>query len=67
MQDKCLDLEFCPRIMGSIPTNARAASDTKMAGSMTDEDMDFEPPTGTVDNFRRMFMDIRKSARRPAG
>jgi hypothetical protein len=54
-------------MMGSIPTNARAASDTKMDGSMADGDLDFEPPTSTVDGFRKKFMNIRKSARRPAG
>jgi hypothetical protein len=54
-------------MVGSIPTNARPASDTKMDGSMADGDMDFEPPTMTVDKFRRRIMDIRKNARRSAG
>jgi hypothetical protein len=54
-------------MMGTITTNARAASDTKMDRSMADGDLDFEPPTRTVDEFRKKIMDSLKSARWSAG
>ena len=54
-------------MMGSTPNKARAASHTKMYGSMADGDMDFELPTSTVEKFRKMFMYIRKNAWLSAG
>ncbi len=54
-------------MMEANPTNARGALHNKMDGSMADGDLDFEPPTGTVEEFRKKFMDIRKSARLSAG
>jgi hypothetical protein len=67
MQDMCLGLEFCSRMMGAIPSKARATSHTKMYDSMADGDLDFELPTSTVEKFRKMFMDIRKNAWLSAG
>ncbi len=49
-------------MMGAIPTKARVASHAIMDGSMADGDLDFEPPTSTVEEFRKKFMHIRKSA-----
>ena len=54
-------------MVGAIHINARATSHTKMAGSMEDGDLDFEPPTRTAEECRKMFMDILKSARPYAG
>jgi hypothetical protein len=54
-------------MMGSTPNKARAASHTKMYGSMEDGDMDFVPPTRTLNEFRKMFMDARKNPRLHAG
>ncbi len=67
MRDICLGLEFCSGMMGSTPNKARAASHTKMYGSMEDGDMDFVPPTRTLNEFRKMFMDARKNPRLHAG
>jgi hypothetical protein len=67
MQEICTGLEFYSKIMGSIPTNTKATSHAKMNGSMVDVDLDYEPPTSTVDEFRKKFMDIRKSVLLSAG
>lgn len=67
MQEICLDLEFYPRMMGAISTNAGAVSHTKVDGSMANDDVDFAPPASTAEEFRRKFMNIRKRILLSAG
>jgi len=67
MQDISLGLEFCSRMTGEIPCKVRTTSHTKMHGSMEDGDMDFAPLTRILNEFRKMFMDVRKNPRLHAG
>jgi hypothetical protein len=66
MQDISLGLEFCSMML-EIPRKVRATSHTKMYGSMEEGDMDFAPPTRTLNEFRKMFMDVHKNPRLHAG
>ena len=52
---------------GEIPCKVRTTSHTKMHGSMEDGDMDFAPLTRILNEFRKMFMDVRKNPRLHAG
>jgi hypothetical protein len=54
-------------MMSEIPCKARATSHAKMHNSMADGDMDYMPPTRTLNEFRKMFMDVRKNPRLHAG
>ena len=67
MQDIGMCLELPSGIMGTTLFNKGVASEAAIFGSVAEGDLEFEPPERSAEEFRKKFMDIRKSIRLSAG